>query len=55
MPKRGVNKMSFDNSLITGMFLGLTIGLWYTASLTAYLPFFVIGAVILLIRYVHSK
>jgi len=55
MPKRGVNKMSFDHSLITGMFLGVTIGLWYTASLTAYLPFFVIAAVILLIRYIHAK
>ena len=53
--KRGVNKMSFDHSLITGMFLGVTIGLWYTTQLTAYLPFFVIGAVILLIRYIHAK
>ena len=53
--KRGVSQMSFDHSLITGMFIGLTIGLWYTASLTAYLPFFVIGAVILLLRYVHGK
>lgn len=50
-----MRKMSFDHSLITGMFIGVTLGLWYTTSLAAYLPFFVLGAIILLIRYIHAK
>ena len=46
--------MKFDVSLITGMFLGVTVGLIYTGQLMAYLPFFVIGAVILILRYLHA-
>ena len=46
--------MKFDLSLITGMFLGLTVGLLYTGQLVAYVPFFVIGAVILILRYLHA-
>ena len=52
---KGVSQMRFDDSLITGLFLGVIMGLWYTANLTAYLPFFVIGAVILLLRYIHAR
>ncbi|MBI2167758.1 MAG: hypothetical protein HYU34_05945 [Candidatus Omnitrophica bacterium] len=46
--------MKFDLSLITGIFLGVTVGLVYTGQLVAYLPFFVIGAVILILRYLHA-
>lgn len=46
--------MKFDLSLITGIFLGVTVGLLYTGTLTAYVPFFVIGAVILILRYLHA-
>lgn len=51
---RGVSQMKFDLSLLTGIFIGLTVGLVYTGTLTTYLPFFVIGAVILLLRYLHA-
>lgn len=46
--------MKLDLSLITGIFIGVTVGLWYTGNLVAYLPFFVIGAVILVLRYLHA-
>ncbi len=46
--------MKYDHALITGMFIGLTVGLWYMESLVAYLPFFLLGAVIFLMGYMHS-
>ena len=46
--------MRFDISLITGIFIGVTVGLLYTGQLAAYLPFFVIGEVILVLRYLHA-
>ena len=46
--------MKFDLSLITGIFVGATIGLVYTGHLVAYVPFFVIGSVILILRYLHG-
>ncbi|GEM_PF-1008422 len=52
--RKGGIPMKFDGSLLTGIFLGVTVGLMYTGQLTAYLPFFVIGAVILILRYLHA-
>ena len=46
--------MKFDLSLLTGIFLGVTVALLYTGHLVTYLPFFVIGAVILVLRYLHA-
>lgn len=46
--------MKFDLSLITGIFIGVTVGLLYTGQLATYLPFFVLGAVILILRYLHA-
>ena len=46
--------MKFDLSLITGIFVGVTVGLIYTGQLDTYLPFFVIGTVILILRYLHA-
>ena len=47
--------MKFDLSLITGIFIGVTVALLYTAHLATYLPFFVIGGVILVLRYLHAR
>lgn len=47
--------MHLDHSLIMGMFLGVVVALWYGAQLTPYLPLFIIGAVVLLIRYITAK
>lgn len=46
--------MKFDLSLITGIFIGVTVGLVYTGQLATYLPFFVIGGVVLILRYLHA-
>jgi hypothetical protein len=46
--------MKWDESLITGLFLGLTIGLWYAGSLVAFMPFFVLASLIFLVRYLHG-
>jgi len=47
--------MNIDHGLVMGLILGVTVGLWYSAELTAYLPFFVIGALIYILRYIHAK
>ena len=52
---RGVRKMRLDEHLITGIFLGVVVGLFFTAGLVPYLPLFVIGSVILIMRYLHAK
>ena len=47
--------MRFDDNLLTGLFLGVTIGLWYAGSLTAFMPFFVLLTVLFLVRYLHAR
>jgi len=47
--------MKFDRTLLTGLFLGITVGLWYMNTLAAYLPFFVLASVIFLVSYIHGK
>lgn len=44
--------MKFDLHLITGIFIGVTLGLMH-AGLAAYLPLFMIGSVVLLLSYIH--
>jgi len=46
--------VKFDLSMITGIFIGVTVGLLYTGQLATYVPFFVIGSVILILRYLHA-
>jgi hypothetical protein len=46
--------MTFDNSLLTGLFLGITIGLWYSGALVAFMPFFVLITLVFLVRYLHG-
>jgi len=46
--------MRFDDSLLTGMFLGITVGLHYAGALTAFMPFFVLLTLIFLVRYLHG-
>jgi len=37
------------------MFLGVIVALWYGAELAPYLPIFIIGALVLLIRHFATK
>jgi len=46
--------MRFDDSLLTGLWLGITIGLWYSGSLISFMPFFVLLTLVFLVRYLHS-
>lgn len=46
--------MRFDDSLLTGLFLGITLGLWYAGALAAFMPFFVLATLVYLVRYLHS-
>jgi len=46
--------MRFDESLLTGMFLGITMGLIYGGSLAAFMPFFVLLTILSLVRYLRS-
>ena len=43
--------MKFDVSLVTGIFLGALIGVIYTAQLANYLPFMIIGTVVLVLKH----
>ena len=47
--------MRFDDSLLTGIFLGITMGLVYGASLASFMPFFVLLSLIFLVRYLHAR
>jgi len=47
--------MRFDSSLLTGLFLGITMGLWYAGALSAFMPFFVLLTVLFLVRYLHAR
>lgn len=51
--KKEVNLMNFDDSLLTGLFLGITIGLFYAGALINFMPFFVLLSLIFLVRYLH--
>ena len=53
--KKGVRNMRFDESLLTGLFLGITMGLMYGASLVEFMPFFVLLTLLSLVRYLHSR
>ena len=55
MSEKEVREMRFDDSLLTGLFLGITLGLWYAGSLVGFMPFFVLGTLVLLVRYLHAR
>ena len=52
--KGGDKTMRFDHSLLTGLFLGVTMGLHYAGALASFMPFFVLLTLIFLVRYLHS-
>ena len=47
--------MRFDDSLLTGLFLGITMGLVYAGSLVNFMPFFVLVTLLFLVRYLHAR
>jgi F0F1-type ATP synthase assembly protein I len=53
--KGGEVEMRLDENLITGIFLGVIVGLFYTAQLLPYSALFLIGGIVLVLRYLHAK
>jgi len=51
--EEGVNKMKFDNRLVTGIFIGMLLGLHYHVSLIAYLPVLVLLTVIFTFKMIR--
>lgn len=45
--------MKMDVRLLTGIFVGLIIGLHYHASLVTYLPLIMVPALILVLKMIH--
>ena len=48
--KKEVAEMKFDNRLVAGIFIGLVLGLHYSASLVVYLPILTVVTLILMLR-----
>jgi len=47
--------MKFDTNLITGIFLGALVGVVYTPQLTHYLPFIILGSVVMLLKHLQRN
>jgi hypothetical protein len=45
--------MKFDGRLITGIFVGLVVGLHYYSTLTIYVPLLMVITLILVLRTIH--
>lgn len=50
---KGVKRMKFDSRLVTGIFIGMVLGLHYHASLVTYLPIMIVATLILVLKAVH--
>ena len=51
----GEEHMKFDDNLLAGLFIGVTIGLHYGVSLSSFMPIFLVLGVIYLLRYVKAR
>lgn len=47
--------MKFDDHLLAGLFLGITIGLHYGVSLVSFMPIFLVLGIVYLLRYVKGR
>lgn len=47
--------MKFDDHLLAGLFIGITIGLHYGASLVSFMPIFLVLGIVYLLRYVRGR
>ena len=45
--------MKFDTRLVTGIFIGMVLGLHYHASLVIYLPLMIVATLILVLKALH--
>ena len=47
--------MKFDDHLLAGLFIGITVGLHYGASLSAFMPIFLVLGVLYLLRFLTAR
>ena len=52
---KGVITVKFDDNLLAGLFIGITIGLHYGVSLSSFMPIFLVLGVVYLLRYVRAR
>jgi len=50
--RKGGATMKFDDHLIAGLFIGITIGLHYGGTLTPFMPIFLVLGLLYLLRFV---
>lgn len=55
MDKRGWVAMRLDDQLLGGMFIGVTIGLHYAASLSSFMPIFMVLGLLYILRLVKAR
>ena len=55
MNEKGGVAMKFDDHLLAGLFIGVAIGLHYGATLTQFLPIFLILGVLYLFRFIKIR
>ena len=48
-----VEKMKFDNRVLTGLLFGVVLGLHYHSELVTYMPLLVIAALVMLLKFLH--
>lgn len=53
--RREVRTMRFDDHLLAGLFIGVTIGLHYATSLSAFMPIFLVLGGLYLLRYITAR
>ena len=51
--KKEVGEMKIDKRLLTGIFVGMVLGLHYHAVLVAYLPLLMVAALVLVLKSLH--
>ncbi len=51
--KLEVNVVKIDNKVLTGIFVGMVLGLQYHGVLATYLPVLMVGALILVLKLIH--
>jgi hypothetical protein len=45
--------MHFDNRLLTGLLLGVVLGLHYHSALITYMPLMVIAGLVMVLKFLH--
>jgi len=47
--------MKFDDHLLAGLFIGITVGLHYGGTLSAFMPVFLVLGILYLLRFISAR